>query len=133
MSIYDIDPRELNNKLAEQIKQIPEFKAPEWALFVKSSVARERPPTEEDFWQKRTASILRQLYIKKVIGVNKLKTRYGGKKDRGQRRSKFRKGSGKMIRVILQQAEQAGLVEKAKKPGRKLTEKGRLLIEGAAK
>ena len=133
MSIYDLDPRELNNKLAEEIKQIPEFKAPEWASFVKSSVARERPPTEEDFWQKRTASILRQLYIKKVIGVNKLKTRYGGKKDRGQRRSKFRKGSGKMIRVILQQAEQAGLVEKAKKPGRKLTEKGRLLIEGAAK
>ena len=133
MSIYDLDPRELNNKLAEEIKQIPEFKTPEWALFVKSSVARERPPTEEDFWQKRTASILRQLYIKKVIGVNKLKIRYGGKKDRGQRRSKFRKGSGKMIRVILQQAEQAGLVEKAKKPGRKLTEKGRLLIEGAAK
>ena len=133
MSIYDLDPRELNNKLAEQIKQIPEFKAPEWARFVKSSVARERPPTDEDFWQKRTASILRQLYIKKVIGVNKLKTRYGGKKDRGQRRSKFRKGSGKIIRVILQQAEAAGLVEKAKKPGRKLTEKGRLLIEGAAK
>lgn len=132
-NIYSIDPRELNNKVASALKEIPEFKAPEWALYVKSSMARERPPEDEDFWYKRTASILRQLYIKKVIGVNKLKIRYGGKKNRGQRRSKFKKGSGKIIRVILQQAESAGLVEKAKKPGRKLTEKGRLLIEGVVK
>ena len=132
MGIYDIDPRELNNRLAEELKKIKEMEAPEWSLFVKSSVARERPPIEDDFWQRRAASILRQLYIKKVIGVNKLKNRYGGKKDRGQRRARFKKGSGKIIRVILQQAEAAGLVEKAKKPGRKLTEKGRTLVEGAA-
>lgn len=132
-NIYSINPRELNNKVASALKEIPEFKAPEWALYVKSSMARARPPEDEDFWYKRTASILRQLYIKKIIGVNKLKTRYGGKKNRGQRRSKFKKGSGKIIRVILQQAESAGLVEKAKKPGRKLTTKGRELIEGMAK
>jgi len=132
MGIHDIDPRELNNRLAEELKKIKEMDAPEWSDFVKSSVARERPPMDDDFWQKRAASILRQLYIQKVIGVNKLKNRYGGKQDRGQRRAKFKKGSGKIIRVILQQAELAGLVERAKKPGRKLTEKGRLLVEGAA-
>tara|TARA_Y100000034_G_C6684405_1_gene301009 strand:+ start:275 stop:673 length:399 start_codon:yes stop_codon:yes gene_type:complete len=129
MTIYDLDPRELNNKLAEQLKTIPEFKTPEWAFLVKSSIARERPPFEEDFWQKRAASILRQLYIQRNIGVNKLKTRYGGKKDRGQKRAVFRKGSGKIIRVIMQQAETAGLVEKKEKQGRKLTDKGRQLLE----
>tara|TARA_Y100000310_G_scaffold121316_1_gene120122 strand:- start:1953 stop:2354 length:402 start_codon:yes stop_codon:yes gene_type:complete len=133
MSIYDIDPRELNVKLAEALKQIPEFEAPEWSFFVKSSVARERPSTEEDFWHKRAASILRQLYINRKIGVNKLKTRYGGKQNRGQRRSKFKKGSGKIIRVIMQQAESAGLVQKIEKQGRTLTDKGKSLIEGATK
>lgn len=133
MSIYTIDPRELNVKLAEELKKIPEIKAPEWSFFVKSSVARERPSTEEDFWHKRTASILRQLYIHRNIGVNRLKNRYGGKQDRGQRRSKFKKGGGKIIRTIMQQAETAGLIEKVEKQGRKLTDKGKNLIEGIAK
>jgi len=129
MTIYDLDPRELNVKLASELKKIPEFEAPEWSFFVKSSVARERPSTEEDFWHKRSASILRQLYIQRNIGVNKLKKRYGGKQNRGQRRSIFKKGSGKMIRLIMQQAEAAGLVQKVDKKGRKLTDKGKSLIE----
>ncbi|PIN94342.1 30S ribosomal protein S19e [Candidatus Pacearchaeota archaeon CG10_big_fil_rev_8_21_14_0_10_30_48] len=132
MSIYNLGHRELNNKLADALKKIPEITAPEWSFFVKSSVARERPPFEEDFWHKRAASILRQLYIQRDIGVNKLKARYGGRKNRGQRPSKYKKGSGKIIRLILQQAEKAGLVEKVEKRGRKLTEKGKSLIEGVA-
>lgn len=133
MSIYNLDPRELNNRLAEQLKKIPEFETPEWALFVKSSVARERPPMDGDFWQKRSASILRQLYIKKTIGVNKLRTRYGGRKNRGVKPSRYKQGSGKIIRVIMQQAEKAGFVQKAEKKGRKLTEKGIKFIEGVTK
>ena len=130
MSIYELNHRELNNKLAEALKEIPEFQPPEWSFFVKSSVARERPPFDNDFWYKRAASILRQIYIRKNIGVNRLKVRYGGKKNRGVKPSEFRKGSGKIIRTILQQAEKAGFVEKTEKPrGRKLTEKGKKLLE----
>ena len=55
---------------------------------------------------------MRQLYIKGVIGVGKLRTRYGSRKDRGVRPARFKKSSGKILRVILQQAEKAGLVEK---------------------
>src|SRR3989344_7271891 len=109
-SIYEIPHREFNVKLAEALKEIPEFKAPEWSFFVKSSVARERPPFEGDFWHKRAASILRQIYINRIIGVNKLKIRYGGRKNRGVKPAEFRSGSGKIIRVILQQAEKAGLI-----------------------
>ena len=77
MTIYNIKHREFNTKLAEELKKFPEFEAPEWSYFVKSSVARQRPIQEPNFWQKRTASILRQIYIKKLIGVNRLKARYG--------------------------------------------------------
>ncbi|MEM3113296.1 MAG: 40S ribosomal protein S19 [Candidatus Pacearchaeota archaeon] len=132
MPVYDLEHREFNRKLAEALKKIPEFEAPEWSFYVKSSVARERPPFEEDFWYKRAASILKQVYIKKVVGVNRLKVRYGGRKNRGVKPAEFRKGSGKIIRVILQQAEKAGFVEKVKEgktKGRKLTEKGKIFLE----
>ena len=132
-SIYSIGHRELNNKLAEALKEFPELKAPDWALLVKSSVARQRPPFDEDFWYKRTASILRQLYIRRNVGVNRLKTRYGGRKNRGMKPAKFKKGSGKAIRLIFQQAEAAGLVQKIEKKGRKLTPKGINLIESMEK
>jgi len=131
--VYEIPANEYNKKLAEALKQIPEFQQPEWSLFVKSGVAKKRPPQEEDFWHKRAASILRQIYTHKTVGVNRLKTRYGSKQNRGMKPEKFKKGSGKIIRTILQQAEKAGLLEKKNEPGKRagrcLTEKGKELLE----
>jgi len=126
ITIYDVPTDKYNVKLAEELKKLDEFKMPEWAAFVKTSVARVRPPYETDFWYNRAASILRQLYIKGVVGVNRLKTRYGGRKKRGGRPEEFRRGSGKIIRVILQQAEKAGFLRKSegKKKGRELTKQG---------
>ena len=129
--IRAIQSQKYNSILADALKKIPEFEKPEWVDFVKSSTSKQRPIAEVDFWHKRAASILRQIYIKGIVGVERLRTRYGGRKDRGQRPPEFRKGSGKIIRVILQQAEKAGLIEKVKekKSGRKLTEKGKNLLE----
>ena len=136
MPVYDFSQQEYNLKLAEALKKIPEFKKPEWAEFVKSSPGKERPIDDEDFWQKRAASILKQIYKNQVRGVNRLKTKYGTKKNRGMKPEKFRKGSGKIIRVILQQSDKAGFTEIISaqkgtriKAGRKLTEKGKKLME----
>jgi small subunit ribosomal protein S19e len=125
------NPEKYNLALAKALKEVPEFKAPEWVFFVKSSVHRERPISDPDFWYKRSASILRQISIKGVVGTQRLKTRYGGKKDRGGKPSEFRKASGKIIRTILQQADSAGLTEKvtSPKPGRALTSKGKEFLE----
>lgn len=133
-TIYDVDPHKYNEVLAEELKKIKEFSVPEWALFVKTSVARERPPVRNDWWYRRAASILRQIYKKGVVGVNRLRIRYGGRKDRGMQPKEFRKGGGKIIRVILQQAEKAGLVEKVegKKKGRQLTKKGKEFLDSVA-
>jgi len=133
-TVYEMKADEYNLKLAEALKQIPEIKEPEWALFVKTGMAKKRPPQEPNFWHKRAASILRQIYINKTVGVNRLRTRYGSKKNRGYKPERFKKASGKIIRTILQQAELAGLLEKykesGKRAGRKLTEKGKELLEG---
>ncbi len=129
--IFEKDAEQFNIKLAEALKNVPEFEAPEWVFYVKSGTSKERPPANENFWYMRSASILRQLYLKGVLGVNKLKTRYGSRKKRGGKPEKFRKSGGKIIRVILQQAESAGLVEKMNKVqyGRRLTQKGRDFLD----
>lgn len=137
VSIYEIDAQEYNLKLAEALKKIPEFKEPEWLAFVKSGPAKERPIEDPDFWYKRSASILKQIYKKKIVGVNRLRTKYGSKKNRGYAPEKFKKAGGKIIRTILQQSDQAGFTEIAKdikgvrekKPGRQLTQKGEEFME----
>ena len=126
-----IEAGKYNKLLSEALKKIPEIKKPEWVDFVKSSTHKARPIFDNDFWYKRSASILRQIYLNEVVGVERLRTRYGGRKDRGMKPPEFRKAGGKIIRVILQQAESAGLLEKVKgkKSGRKLTDKGKNLLE----
>lgn len=136
-SVYEMNAQEYNLKLAEALKQIPEFEAPEWIKLVKSGPAKERPIDEEDFWYKRAASILRQIYKKEIVGVSRLRTKYGSKKNRGFAPEEFRKAGGKIIRTILQQSDKAGFTEIAKaikgvrekKPGRQLTAKGKLFLE----
>lgn len=137
-AVYELNAQEFNLKLAEALKKVSEFKQPEWSEFVKSGTAKERPIEDPDFWHKRAASILRQIYKKKILGVNRLKTKYGSKKNRGMKPEKFKKAGGKIIRIILQQADKAGFTEiikntketKVKKSGRKLTEKGKEFLEG---
>jgi small subunit ribosomal protein S19e len=138
MSIYEMNPQEYNLKLAEALKKIPEIKKPEWASFVKSGPSKERPIDDEDFWHKRTASILKKIHKRKIVGVNRLRTKYGGKKDRGAKPEEFRKAGGKIIRTILQQCDKAGFTEivkevkgvRERRPGRQLTKKGKEFLEG---
>ena len=136
MAVYETNPQEYNIRLAEALKKVSEIKAPEWSQFVKSSPGKERPPEEEDFWHRRAASIMKQLYRKEIVGVNRLRTRYGSKKNRGYKPEKFTRAGGKMIRMILQQLDKAGFTEITKpikgirgKSGRKLTLKGKDFME----
>ena len=134
--VFEMDAQEFNLKLADALKNVHEIKAPEWVFFVKSSPSKARPIDDMDFWQKRTASILRQIYMNKCVGVNRLRTKYGSKKTRGYKPSEYRRAGGKIIRVILQQCDAAGFTEQVKpikgtrvKAGRKLTDKGKKFLE----
>ena len=136
--VYELSAQEYNLKLADALKKITEFEEPEWAKFVKSSSSKERPIEDSDFWHKRAASILRQIYKKGIVGVSRLRTKYGSRKNRGFKPERFKKASGKIIRTILQQSDSAGLTEiakeikgvRSKKPGRQLTQKGKEFLEG---
>jgi len=121
-----------NLALAEALKKMSEFERPEWSEYVRTGASKQRPSEDVDFWHKRAASILRQIYKKGILGVNRLRTKYGGRKNRGMKPDEFRRAGGKIIRTILQQCDAAGFTEKAegKKKGRKLTKKGKDFMEG---
>jgi len=130
--MYEIPAQEFNDILAEQLKKISEFKIPEWAVFVKTGMSKVKPPIDNEWWYNRAASILRQIYIHKVVGVNRLRVRYGSKQNRGMKPERFAKSSGKIIRTILQQGEAAGFLEKCddvKRKGRRLTPKGKEFLD----
>jgi small subunit ribosomal protein S19e len=132
MSVYEVPADKFNEKLAATLEKMPEFAMPEWALFVKTGVCKLRPPTNNNWWYNRVASILRQIYIKGIVGVGRLRNKYGDRKNRGVKPEKFAKASGKMIRVMLQQAEKAGYLEKVKEGkrfGRRLTISGKKFLE----
>lgn len=109
---------------------------PSWAPFVKTGMHKERPPTNSDWWYIRAASVLRKVHLLGPIGVSKLRTKYGGKKNRGVKPGKFYKSSGNIIRKILQQLEEAKLIKQDiadKHKGRVTTSKGISLLFSTAK
>ena len=134
-TIYDCDPSELVEKAGEELKKIEAIKPPDWAPFVKTGVHKERPPVNNDWWYVRAASVLKQIYRYGPIGVSKLRIKYGGKKNKGVKTEHFYKGSGSIIRKIVQQLEKEGFVKKDLKSlhkGRSLTAKGKKFLNDVA-
>ncbi len=134
VTVYDVPPDKLISALAEYLKKnVPEVKPPPWALFVKTAgPARERPPEDPDWWYVRCASLLRKLYIHGPVGVERLRTAYGGRTKSRVKPEVFKKGGGSIIRKALQQLEKAGLVMKVEGKGRMLTPEGRSLLDRIA-
>jgi len=130
-TLYDVPSDKLVEELSKELEKIEELTPPEWAKFVKTGAHKERPPEQENWWHIRLAAIMCSLYKKSPIGTERLRTKFGGKRNMGAKPSKFVKGSGAIIRRALQQLEKAKFVEKSKgaKKGRVLTGAGRKIID----
>lgn len=134
--VYNIKPEELIEKTAIELEKIAELKPPIWAFYVKTGANKERPPIRNDWWYIRAAAILRSIYNLGPIGVSKLRTKYGGKRNRGHKPDRVYKSSGNIIRKILQQLEKAGFLTEEKKgihKGRKITKKGKEFLDNISK
>ena len=83
MAIQDVNPTQLILRTAQELKKESVVRPAPWAQFVKTGMHKERPPIKNDWWFARAASILRKIYALGPIGVSKLRTQYGGKKNRG--------------------------------------------------
>ncbi len=131
-SIHDVNQQKLTEELARELEG--KLKAPEWHNFVKTGIHKERPPTQENWWSIRAASVLKQIYKNGPVGVSKLRTKYGGRQNRGTKPGRMAKASGNIIRKILQQLEEAKLIKKSEgdRKGRVITASGQALLDKTA-
>jgi small subunit ribosomal protein S19e len=130
-TVYEIPPEKMIEIVAKNLKNKVKLKKPEWVKFVKTGAHKEKMPQDDDMWWIRSASILRKVYINGPVGVQRLRTAYGGKKNRGVKPEKFYRASGKIIRTILQEFDKLGFTEKMGK-GRKITPKGQSYLDKLA-
>jgi small subunit ribosomal protein S19e len=132
-SVKDVDSQKLLKNVAERLEKMSEFKPPSWSVFVKTGVNRERPPSQQNWWWIRAASVLRKVYLNQNMGVSRLRNVYGGRKNRGHKPEHKYKASGSIIRKVVQQLEAAGFVKAEKGKGRVITKKGKAFLNEAAK
>ena len=135
VTLYDAPADALIEAIAEDLSD--RIEEPDWATFAKTGPDREFPPEQEDFWFVRAASVLRRVAIDGPVGVDRLSTHYGGPKG-GSTRYRVAPnhradGSEKVIRTILQQLEEADLIERPPNDeGRVVSAEGRSLLDSTA-
>ncbi len=131
MGVFDVPAASLIKAVADDLKK-QGFSKPAWSEFVKTGAHRERGPDNPNWFFERSASVLYRIYKQGPLGTESLRTYYGGKRRRGVKKPHFRKASGKILRLCLQQLEKQGLVKKSKK-GRVITAKGQGYLNSKAK
>jgi small subunit ribosomal protein S19e len=130
-TVYDVPADLLIRKVAEVLKSRQEIKPPAWASFAKTGVHKEMPPEDPDWWYVRSAAVLRRVYVDGPLGVQRMRSFYGGKKNRGSRPNAFRKGSGSILRKALQQLEACKFILHDK-TGRRLSPEGHSFMDAMA-
>lgn len=129
-TVYDVKAEPLIQEAAKELEE--EFEAPEWTDYAKTGVHKERPPEQDNWYHIRSAAILRRIYMNGPLGVSRLRTIYGGRKNHGHGPEHHEEASGKVIRTALQNLEEAGLLEEEEGEGRVITEKGKSFLDNKA-
>jgi small subunit ribosomal protein S19e len=127
-TVFDVPPDHIIRRVAEELKKRKEITPPAWAAFAKTGVHKEMPPEDPDWWFTRAAAVLRRVYVDGPLGVERMRSFYGGNKNRGSRPNAFRKGSGSVLRKSLQQLEAAGLIIHDK-TGRRISPAGMAFLD----
>jgi len=83
------------------------------------------PPQDIDWFYVRAASVARHVYLRKTVGVGRLRKVHGSAKNRGSRPSKHVDASGSVDRKIMQALEKIQVLEQdEEKGGRRITQQG---------
>ena len=131
-TVYDVPATPLIQQVAAKLKGENAIQPPQWAPFVTTGIHAEKPPVEADWWHTRAAAVLRKVYVMGPIGTERLRAEFGGSRDRGSKPNRAKAGSGSIVRECLQQLEKAGFVENVKGEGRRVSAKGRSLLDNSA-
>ncbi|KAH8193559.1 hypothetical protein TruAng_012275 [Truncatella angustata] len=107
------------------LKRQGKLPIPGWVDTVKTGASRELPPQNIDWFYVRAASVARHVYMRKTVGVGRLRRVHGTAKNRGVRPSHHVNASGSVDRKIFQALEKIGVLEQdEEKGGRRITQSG---------
>lgn len=96
-----------------------------WVDTVKTGPSRELPPQSIDWFYVRAASIARHVYLRKTVGVGRLRKVHGSTRNRGSRPSHHVDASGSVDRKVMQSLEKINVLEQDEdKGGRRITQSG---------
>lgn len=124
MCISSISPTSLSFPLLQD-PSLTSLLSLGWVDTVKTGPAKEMPPQSIDWFYVRAASIARHVYMRKTVGVGRLRKVHGSTKNRGSRPSHHVDASGSVDRKVMQALEKIGVLEKdEEKGGRRITQSG---------
>ncbi len=127
---HDVPASKFIEKLAKYLKEnVEEVQPLAWAAVAKTGSHVEKAPQDPDWWYTRSASLLRKIYVHGPIGLESLRSDYGGRKGFYVYPNRASKAGGSNIRKILQQLETAGLVQTTRPKGRIMSPKGRKMLQ----
>ncbi|POS74398.1 40S ribosomal protein S19 [Diaporthe helianthi] len=125
ISVRDVDSHKFINAYAAFLKRQGKLPIPGWVDTVKTGPAKEMPPQDIDWFYIRAAAVARAVYLRKTIGVGRLRKIHGTAKNRGARPSKHVNASGSVDRKVLQSLQKINIVEiDEDKGGRRITQAG---------
>jgi small subunit ribosomal protein S19e len=132
VNVKEVPADLLVDELALQFGEMKNLEEPEWTLYTKSGVHREKGWTQEDWYYRRLASTLRKVYVNSGIGIQRLSEQYGGKKDGGSKPYHPAAGSRSIVRHMFNRLEELGLIKKSEK-GRVVTPSGQAMLDKASR
>merc|ERR1712137_1257731 len=125
VGVKDIESHKFVQAYAAFLKRQGKLPIPGWVDTVKTSHSNELPPQDIDWFYVRAAAVARHVYMRKTVGVGRLRKVHGSTKNRGSRPSHHVDASGSVDRKVMQALEKIGVLEQDEdKGGRRITQSG---------
>jgi len=132
VNAFTLPPELLIARTAKELKEKSIINPPEWSHNVKTGYFKENIPDQSDWFYIRAAAVLRKIYSKGPIGIQKLRKEFGHKNNRGSRPSRSARASGAVLRNIVRQLEKNELIAIEESNGRKISSKGMSFLDAMA-
>lgn len=137
--LKDVSSAKFIEEYAAYLKRTDKLQIPPWVDYVKTGSNKQLAPYDKDWLYVRAASLARKIYLRPYLGVGALKKEFGGAKNYGTTPCHYVTGSGKIIRYLLKELEDKGILETVRDEdteralGRRITKKGQQEIDSIAK
>lgn len=137
--VKDVSAAQFITEYAAYLKRTDKLTIPSWVEYVKTGSNKQLAPYDKDWLYVRAAALARKVYLRPDIGVGALKKEFGGVKNYGTTPCHYVTGSGKIIRYLLRELEDKGIIETTRDEdteralGRRITKKGQQELDSIAK